>query len=151
VPDPGELDARCKQLLARVEEGLGETAEHLGACRFRAGLSAAMALAQETNRFLDETAPWKALPDDRASAARSLYTVICAINGLKVAFAPYVPMTCERLHTYLGYDTPLHNDGWRLVRPVPGQQLREPAPLFTKLEPAVAEEEQERLEHAAVR
>jgi methionyl-tRNA synthetase len=110
-----------------------------------------MALAQETNRFLDETAPWKALPDDRASAARSLYTVICAINGLKVAFAPFVPFACERLHGYLGYDTPFGDDGWRLVRAAPGQQLREPVALFTKLEPTVAAQEQERLEHAAVR
>jgi len=151
VPDPGELDGRCQELLARIEEGLGEAAEHLAACHFRAGLSTAMALAQEANRFLDETAPWKALPNDRASAARSLYTVLCAINGLKVAFAPYVPHTCERLHADLGYDTPLLDDGWRLVRPAAGQQLREPAPLFTKLEPTVAEQEQERLEHAAVR
>lgn len=151
VPDPGELDARSKRLLDRADEVLGETAGHLAACRFRAGLAAAMSLAQETNRFLDETAPWKALPDDRASAARSLYTVICAINGLKVALAPYVPFTCDRLHADLGYQSAIADDGWRLVRPAPGQRLREPLPLFTKLEPAVAEAEQERLEHAAVR
>ena len=36
-------------------------------------------------------------------------------------------------------------EGWRLVRPKPGQALREPAALFTKLDPAVAEEEEERL------
>ncbi|MEX1255744.1 MAG: methionine--tRNA ligase [Dehalococcoidia bacterium] len=145
VPDPGELDERCEALIARAEQTLVDVGEALAACHFRAGLSAAMALAQETNRFLDETAPWKALPDDRPSAARSLYTVITSISALKVALAPYLPFSSERLHGYLGYDTPLAQDGWTLVRPTPGQALREPAPLFTKLDPTLVEEEEERL------
>jgi methionyl-tRNA synthetase len=145
VPDPGELDARCQQLLQRVESTLTEVSEQLGACHFHAGLSAAMSLAQETNRFLDATAPWKALPSDRPAAARSLYTVLSVINGLKVALWPYLPFSCERLHSYLGYDTSLLDDGWELKRPAPGQALREPQPLFTKLEPTVVDEEEERL------
>ncbi len=145
VPEPGELDARCQQLLQRAEEAMAEVDGQLAACHFRAGLAEAMKLAQEANRFLDETAPWKALPDDRPAAARSLYTVVAAINGLKLVLWPYLPFSCERLHAYLGYDTPFTEDGWTLA-PVPaGQQLREPSPLFTKLEPSVAEEEEKRL------
>jgi methionyl-tRNA synthetase len=145
VPDPGELDARSRELLESVESAFTEAGGHLGGCRFRAGLSSALAVAQEANRYLDETAPWKALPDDRASAARSLYTVICAINGLKVILAPYVPFSSERLHGYLGYDAPMGVDGWALARPEPGHPLREPAPLFAKLEPSVADQEEARL------
>jgi methionyl-tRNA synthetase len=145
VPDPGELDERCRALISRAEETLVEVGDAISACHFRAGLSAAMALAQETNRFLDQTAPWKALPKDRAGAARSLYTVITSISALKVALAPYLPFSSERLHGYLGYDTPLAQDGWALVRPTPGQALREPAPLFIKLDPTLVEEEEERL------
>ena len=145
VPDPGTLDARSEQLLQRVETTLTEVGEQLDACHFRAGLSAIMSLAQETNRFLDETAPWKSLPDDRPAAARSLYTVIAAINGLKVALWPYLPFSCERLHGYLGYDTPITQDGWQFVRPAAGQALREPSPLFAKLDSSVIEEEEERL------
>jgi methionyl-tRNA synthetase len=145
VPDPGALDERAEALLQRTESALVEAGEHLSACRFRASLSAAMAHAQEANKFLDETAPWKALPDDRESAARSLYTALCAVNGLKVAFAPYVPFSCERLHGYLGFDTPFIESGWKLTRLTPGQQLRQPAALFTKLEPEVADAEEQRL------
>jgi methionyl-tRNA synthetase len=145
VPDPGELDDRCRALLERTEAMLAEAGEHLEACHFRAALSSAMGLAQEANRFLDETAPWKALPKDRAGAGRSLYTVLCAINGLKIALSPYVPFSCARLHSYLGYETPLAEAGWQLHRLSPGQPLREPVPLFTKLEPSIVEQEEERL------
>ncbi|MDZ4277904.1 MAG: methionine--tRNA ligase [Dehalococcoidia bacterium] len=145
VPDPGELDARERNLMEQAEAMLADVDAHLSACRFRAGLGAAMSLAQETNRFLDETAPWKALAADRAAAARSLYTVIASMNALKIALWPYLPFSCERLHRYLGYDTSLLDEGWRLDRPAPGQRLRQPEPLFTKLEPTVADEEEERL------
>ena len=145
VPEPGELDDRCRTLLQGVETALDEVGAHLAACRFRAGLARAMSLAQETNRFLDETAPWKALPDDRQGAARSLYTAICAINGLKTAFAPYLPFSSEQVHRYLGFDTPFTEEEWTFTRPTPGQRLQEPAPLFPKLDPIVAEEEEERL------
>ena len=145
IPDPGELDSRSDKLIQLVEAKLTEIGEQLDGCHFRAGLSTAMSVAQEANRYLDETAPWKALPDDRTSAARSLYTVITAINGLKVAFWPYLPFSSERLHELLGYDAPITQEGWQLVRPIVGQALREPAPLFPKLDPAVAEEEEERL------
>ncbi len=145
VPEPGELDERCQNLLRDIEDGLASIDEQIGLCHFRAGLATAMSLAQETNKFLDETAPWKALPDDRPSAARSLYTVLCAINGLKVAFSPYLPFSAERLHGYLGFGTPLAEDGWQLVRPPAGQQMLEPQPLFAKLDVEIAEEEEERL------
>ncbi|MEX0785984.1 MAG: methionine--tRNA ligase [Dehalococcoidia bacterium] len=145
VPDAGELDDLSRALLDRTENVLGEVAEQLSGCHFRPALSAAMGLAQEANRFLDETAPWKALPDDRPSAARSLYAILCVINGLKVALWPFVPFSCERLHGDLGYGTAITEHGWTLVRPEPGQALREPKPLFSKLEPAVADEEDQRL------
>jgi methionyl-tRNA synthetase len=145
VPEPDGLDERCEGLLQRIEEGLAEVGRQISACRFRAGLSTAMGLAQRTNRFLDETAPWKTLANDRPATARALYTVLSALNGLKIAFAPYLPFSSERLHAYLGFDGSLQEQGWRLVRPPTGQALRRPEPLFPKLDPSLVEEEEQRL------
>jgi methionyl-tRNA synthetase len=145
VPDPGELDDRSKHLLAKVATMLEDAGRELSVCHFRAALAAAMSLAQETNRFLDETAPWKAIKEDKAGAGRSLYTVLNAINGLKTALWPFLPFSCERLHRYFGFDTPLMEGGWMATAVLAGQALREPQPLFVKLEPEIAAEEEERL------
>jgi methionyl-tRNA synthetase len=99
-----------------------------------------------------------------------VYTAICAIDMLKTMLAPFIPFTCEKLHTYLGYDAPLfgsqfvanvkddlgeHNalrynhDGasgeWRTNELQPGRLLRQPGPLFKKLEPEIIEQERDRL------
>ena len=69
------MDA-ARQAMADVDESLAHT-------RFRAGISRAFALAQETNRYLDSQAPWQAIKADRADAAKSLTTAMRAINCLK--------------------------------------------------------------------
>ncbi|MEK7276919.1 MAG: methionine--tRNA ligase, partial [Chloroflexota bacterium] len=93
-----------------------------------------------------------------------------AIDSLKILFAPFLPFSSEKLHGYLGqegslfgtqkvetYQEPsrshdaLTYDGtgavgrWQASQLEGGQPLREPAPLFKKLEPKVVEEELVRL------
>jgi methionyl-tRNA synthetase len=145
VPDPGELGERDLALLANANQALDDVGEEIGACRFRAGIARAMAMAQETNRYLDETAPWKALRDDPAAAARSLYTALAVIDTVKVALAPYLPFSCQRLHAYLHGEGDIMAAGWSSDPPEAGQPLAEPKPLFLKLDPSVAEEEEQRL------
>ncbi len=145
VPEPGELDERDRQLLASAERTLGEVGTEIGGCHFRAGVARAMALAQDANRYLDETAPWRTIRTDRAAAARSLYTAIATIDALKTALAPFLPFSSERLHGFLHGEGSLTAAGWRTDPPQPGQPLAEPKPLFVKLEPSVAEEEEGRL------
>lgn len=145
VPEPGSLTEREHTLLAEADHALAEVGAEIEACHFRAGIARAMALAREANRYLDETAPWKAIRVDRQAAARSLYTVLCVIETLKVAFAPYLPFTSQRLHGFLHGSGEVASGGWSAQVPAPGQPLFSPAPLYRKLEPAIVEEEQSRL------
>jgi methionyl-tRNA synthetase len=93
------------------------------------------------------------------------------VNSLKTILAPILPHTAQRLHEYLGYEGQLfgtqhvveyqeearsHNaltydhsqaiGTWAESGLSPGQTLRQPAPLFKKLDESVVEEEYARLE-----
>ena len=46
----------------------------------------------------------------------------------------------QRLHELLGFQGDVTDQGWRVIAPSPGTALPEPAPLFTKLDDAVADE-----------
>ena len=129
-----------------------------------------MRLATEVNRYIDANAPWTSIKTDRDSAALTVYTALKAIDSLKVLFAPILPFTSEKLHTTLGYATPLFGEQytelisdnlgthtglrykpgpagllWKPSQLKPGQPLNQPVPLFKKLEEKVVEEERERL------
>jgi len=145
VPAPGELADEDRAMLARAEQAIRETGEQIESCRFRAGLEAAMSAARDTNRYVEDNAPWKLIKEDRGRCATVLSTAIAAISGLNVAFSPYLPFTCQTLHGYLGNEGPLQAVGWRFAPPEAGQPLAEAQPLFRKLDPKIVDEEDARL------
>ena len=170
VPDPGELRPADQAILATVESGFQSVGELLNNVKLRAALSEALRLASEVNKYLDTAAPWFEIKNDKAAAAKTIYTAMRAIDSLKTLFAPFVPFSSERLHGFFGYSGPLfgeqyveaeqdalgtHNTlrynpdpasgKWEPSQLKGGQKLQQPGPLFKKLEEKVAEEERARL------
>jgi methionyl-tRNA synthetase len=170
IPEPGELAPEDKALLETVKLGFETVGHEFEVVHLRNALAEAMRLATEVNKYLDTAAPWKAIKTDRDAAARSLYTAIQAIDWLKLMLAPFLPFTCERLHTFLGYDQPLfgeqvietiHDDlgehtvlrynpekatgRWEPGQIEPGRYLQQPQPLFKKLDISIVDEERGRL------
>jgi len=145
VPSPGELDAQSNALLRKAEDSLAAVDGLLGQCRFREAIRAAMGLAQEANRYLEEKSPWKAISQGKEAVATSLYTAISAISCLKTAFYPFLPFSSQKLHRLLGFAGEVVEAGWRMVPPPPGQRLARPEPLFAKLDERIVAEETSRL------
>ncbi len=132
-------------LMESARQAMADVADSLNHTRFRAGISRAFALAQETNRYLDGQAPWQAIKSNRADAARSLTAAIRAINCLKVMLAPYLPFTSRKVHDFLGFDGDAAAQPWDFATAwnaiAPGRPLRNPSALYAKLDPVVAEQE----------
>ena len=142
VPTPGTLTAEDQALIDRARQAITETGEAIAACNFRAGLEGAMAAAREANRYVEDSAPWKLIKEDRDRCATVLFTAIAAISGIKTALYPYLPFTCQTLHGYLGNEGPVEAAGWQLQMPVAGAPLAEAQPLFKKLDPEIIEVEE---------
>ena len=175
VPQPGELSAEDRQLIEAVEGGFDAVGEHIEAASFKAGLGEAMQLARQVNVYVNAQAPWTLLESDRERAATVLYTCLRSVNDLKTMFTPFMPFTSQTLHELLGHEGYLagplefrevEDEGdthvvltgdyaswvgsWSPGELPPGQALREPKPLFPKLDPGKVEaEELQRMEAAA--
>ena len=147
MPQPGALDASSEALLDEAARRFHETGEQIAACRFRAALGEAMALAQGANRYLDQKAPWHALKDSPGDAATTLWVSLSVINCLKTALSPFLPFSSDRLHRMLGFSGSIQDEGWTWSRETlrPGQALRTPEPLFTKLDERIVERETQRV------
>ncbi len=176
VPEPGTLTDADEALLADVARGFETVGSLIEATRFKAALQEAMRIAALGNQYLAEQAPWTLLESDRERAGTILNVALRAVDSLKVLLAPYLPFSAQHLHELLGYDDviagPLEfrtvDDGdgqehvvltgdygswtgrWEPSALPAGQALREPRPLFTKLDPdTVVAEEIARMEAAA--
>ena len=90
--------------------------------------------AGRINAYLNATEPWKLVKTDREQAATVLKNSLDAINHLKVAFAPYLPTTSDRLHTMLGLSGTVADAGWQGAPLPAGIPLGEVAPLYRKVD-----------------
>jgi methionyl-tRNA synthetase len=170
VPDPGTLGPEDEKLLAMVEGGFESVGKLLDAVKLRAALGEAMRLAREVNVYLDQ-APWfGVIKEDKATAAKTVYTALQALDHLKTMLAPFLPFTMQQLHEMLGYEGQLFGDQqivsydeetrshealvydgskaigrWEPVSLEPGQKLQKPKPLYKKLDESVIEAELARL------
>ena len=176
VPEPAALVEADKALLAEIEKGFESVGSLIEAARFKSALQEAMRLASLGNRYVAEQSPWASLETDRERAATVLYVALRAIDSLKVMLTPFMPFSSQRLHEMLGYDgvlaghiefrTAAEEGGkehvvltgdyerwagrWEPSELPPGQALREPTPLFTKLDAdKVVADELARMEAAA--
>jgi methionyl-tRNA synthetase len=171
VPEPGELDDEDRALLAKVEAGFETVGALYDAVHLRAALGEVLALAREANGYLDRKAPWFQIKTDQKAAATTVYVILRVIDNLKTLVAPVLPHSAQKIHEYLGYEGELfgtqqvvtyeeetrshealtydHSRAvgtWAKSALPAGQALREPAPLFRKLDENVIEEEYARLE-----
>lgn len=170
VPAPGQLDESDQALLDKVEAAFEPIGRLLDSCKFKAALGEAMALAHDTNRYLNEKAPWLQIKEDRKAAGATIYVALRVIDSLKTLFYPFLPFSSQELHHFLGYDSDimgrqyietlqeehgthqaLRYDGsglegeWAPSQLPAGQVLRKPKPLFKKLDESIVEEELARL------
>jgi methionyl-tRNA synthetase len=145
APTPGELDERSQGLLHEAEVTLDSVDKLLYHCEFKEAVRETMSLAQEANRYLDEQAPWKTIKTERGISAKSVYTVLSVLTALKTIFYPFLPFSSEKLHFFLGFDGSVKEVGWKVQFLPPGQKLRQPQPLFVKLDEDIVAKESSRL------
>ncbi len=170
VPEPGEMRPADEQILHVVGTGFETIGGYIEAVNLRAGLTEALRLAAEVNKYLDVTAPWFEIKSDKSAAATSIYTALKAIDSLKILFSPYLPFSSEQLHGILGYGEPLFGEqytetisdelgehevlrynpekasgSWQASQLGPGTEINKPLPLFRKLDDSIVEAERARL------
>ena len=149
VPGVQSLDEVDQGLLRAARETMDSVDENLYHCRFKAAIGQAFGLAQEANRYLDTKAPWKTIKEDRDQAGASLTVAMQAINCLKTILYPFMPFSSQKVHEFLGFDGPVEEGSWDFETSVAaikaGASLREPSPLYTKLDPEIIEDEVQKL------
>ena len=170
VPEAGALRAEDEALLAAIAAGFDSVGAHIESARFKAAIGEAMRLSSEVNQYLNDQAPWALVDSDRERAATVLNVCLRCVDDLKTIFAPFLPFTSQTVHELLGHEghlagplafeevdeegevhTVLTGDyaswvgRWASGDLPVGQQLREPRPLYTKLDPGVADEELARM------
>lgn len=136
IPPKQELTSDDLELIEQVKQVMLDVDNSLYNCKFKAAISRIFSLAQQCNRYLDYSAPWKVIKEDKDRAGTILWTCIAVINCLKAMLNPFLPFSSTEINTMLGLEE--NNVSWSaedlIDQIVSGHSLNEPFPLFKKLE-----------------
>jgi methionyl-tRNA synthetase len=170
IPAAGELTALDRDVLAGSRQAFATVGEHLGASRFKFAITEAMRTVAEANKYFSEQAPWKLRESDPERMRTVLHVALQLVDDAKTLLTPFLPRSSQLVHEMLGgtgtwSDMPrveeVDEDGgapypvitgrydgaarWSSAPLRAGTPLATPAPLFTKLDTAVVDEELARL------
>lgn len=100
VPEPGPLDERDQGILDDIEKTFTIVAAAYEEVRLRDALKEALRLTRDLNKYLDDKAPWTVFKTDAKAAGTTVFVALRAIDSLKILFAPILPFSCEKIHTF---------------------------------------------------
>jgi methionyl-tRNA synthetase len=170
IPEPGVLTDADHALLETSRQAFGPVGQYLSNSRFKFAITEAMRTVAEANKYFSEQAPWKLRESDPARMGTILHVALQAVDDAKTLLTPFLPRSSQAVHEMLGgtgswsgmphvetvgedgapsyevitgsYDTTFR---WSSRPIAAGTPLSVPAPLFTKLDQSVVDEEIARL------
>ena len=173
IPEADSLTDADRALLQRSRDAFKEVGDALSRSRFKAAINDVMRTLADANKYLSEQAPWKLRESDPERMRTILHVALQLVDDGKTLLTPFLPRSSQKVHEMLGGSGPwspmpridevTEEDGapypvitgdyrgaarWQPEPIKPGTPLQPPTPLFTKLDPGLADEELARLEKA---
>ncbi len=172
IPQAGELSDDDTALLSQVEAAFGTVGELIGRHRQRQAIGEAMRIVGEVNKYVTDQAPWTLKGDDqRDRLATVLHVMTQCVADANLMLSPFLPHSANAVDRVLGgagdvapmprIDEVDDLDGgpgypvitgdyttaptWGRHPVTVGTPVARPAPVFTKLDPSVVDDELARL------
>ena len=145
VPALGDLTDFDWETLSELSTTRAAIERELDNFHFREALKEAMNLARLGNKYLADTEPWKLAKTDLPRVATILNISLQITANLAIAFAPFLPMSSERLCQMLQIALPSWEDLGRADLMPVGHALGEARLLFEKIEDEVIEAQVQKL------
>jgi methionyl-tRNA synthetase len=133
VPEPGEPGGSEKTLLAAMGKAVSETAQLIESGNYDRALKAILDFGTSCNQYFQSKAPWEKRGDVNTTI---FYATNCAAS-LAVLLHPFLPFSAEDLWAQLAVGGPLASVEWDDAQKMllkPGHKVKEPKPLFKRVE-----------------
>jgi methionyl-tRNA synthetase len=173
IPAPGALTDADSALLASSKAAFGTVGDLLARSRQKAAINEAMNVVGTANKYLSDMEPWKLRTTDPERMASVLHVALQVVDDAKTLLTPFLPASSSKVHAALhgeqrwaampelveldeetaagspsysvltgDYETGAR---WESTPIEVGRPIAAPSPVFTKLDPAVVDEELARL------
>lgn len=114
-------------LSTRVQENIEQMQPHRA-------LEEIFLVLSETNKYLEETAPWKLVKTDTQKAGHVLATAVEVLRICAILLLPVLPQKMKELLSRLAIETPDFAQTKKFQQIAPGTPIKKGDPLFPRVE-----------------
>lgn len=141
LPAPGEFAEDDKALLAKAREAIDLLESNLRGMKPDRGLSAALDVIREANRYIERTAPWTLAKEGRTERLGTvLYVAADALRVVSGLLTPIMPQKMAELRRALGIaEERIETIDFASLRApadriAPGSRMKDVAALFPRIQ-----------------
>ena len=171
VPGPAQLSEADETVLASTLAAFDTVGDLIGRNRMRNAINEAMRTVAEVNKYVTDSEPWK-IKEDPERLGTVLFVMAQCVQDLNTLLSPFLPFSANQIDRVLGgagdvqpmprieevtdLDVPeraypvITGDyagirAWGRREIAVGTPVEKPAPVFTKLDPTLVDDELARL------
>ncbi len=135
VPEPGKKGDAEEEVLVELADAVRETGDLIEQGNYDRALRRVLDFSAKCNQYFQHKAPW----ENREDEPTTVYYACNLVAGLATLLSPFLPFTSEKIWGQLGFERPIAKHGWDSaseLRVEAGRKLREPKPIFKRVEDA---------------
>ncbi len=133
VPEPAGKGEAEEQVLSELQDAVNETGGLIEQGHYDRALRRVLDFSAKCNQYFQKKAPWEKGSDEPTA----LFYSCNLVAGLAILLSPFVPFSSKEIWEQLAFLEPLEKGGWdsaTRLRVEPGRKIREPRPVFKKVE-----------------
>jgi methionyl-tRNA synthetase len=153
VQETSAQDDVDKLLLTQLEELQKDIEDSIESFELRKGLTGIMDFMHNCNKYFNDKAPWKAVKEAPEIAKTTLGVCALVVKALAIFLEPYLPFSAERLWKLLNFSDSVHEQQWDVALesfPAGHVIVKDPQPLFAKIEDKIIKAEEDKLKATLV-
>ncbi len=141
VPKPGPRGELENQLAVIAKAYAPKAREAMDRLEFHSTLAQAWDLVKRSNKYIEETSPWKVAKEGEAGKdklATIMYSLMESLRVTAISIAAFLPFAAQNIWIQLGFSDDVHKhslqetEEWGKI-PV-GQKISKGLPLFPRIE-----------------
>jgi len=100
----GKLDDQGRKLIKKLADRKEQIIENYENLNYAAAVRTIIALADQTNRYVEQNQPWQTVKSDLEKTRTTLTTIINAVRILTIYLKPILPKFAEKTEKFLNVD-----------------------------------------------
>jgi methionyl-tRNA synthetase len=144
IPEPSQFDDYDREFESRINSLPNNVSRYIENFKFREGLIEIIKLAKYGNKYFNDKEPWKTVKNHKQLASNCIYLSNQLTKVMAVSLMPYMPLKTQEIMKILNIDPAVQWDDANKFL-LPGHQIMEAKPIFSKVEDDVITKEKEEL------